>query len=35
MKFVIKPSSKKRLGYCFGCGEQCQNDCGKQCASKR
>lgn len=34
MKYIIKPSKKKIEGYCFGCKEQCQNDCGKQCGAQ-
>lgn len=35
MKFIVEPATKNTYGYCYGCKEQCNNDCTTQCASKR
>ncbi len=35
MKYIVKNcQSKIVLGYCYGCGKQCQNDCDRQCMTK-
>ncbi len=35
MKFIVKPNKETTEGYCYGCGKQCQNKCGGQCAANR
>lgn len=35
MKFILKPQDSVVEGYCYGCGSQCQNKCGTQCAYRR
>ncbi|WP_083238856.1 Clo7bot family Cys-rich peptide [Caloranaerobacter ferrireducens] len=34
MKYIVKPSTNYKEGYCYVCTEQCQNDCTTQCIDK-
>ncbi|WP_083238855.1 Clo7bot family Cys-rich peptide [Caloranaerobacter ferrireducens] len=30
MKYIVKPATDYKEGYCYVCGTQCQNKCGEQ-----
>ncbi|MDE4543201.1 Clo7bot family Cys-rich peptide [Thermoanaerobacterium sp. R66] len=30
MKYIVKPLQNTVSGYCYACGEQCNNRCGEQ-----